>query len=399
MNKIKIAIIGVGNCASSLVQGIHYYLNKGPEGSIGLMHWEIGGYRPWDIEVAAAFDIDKRKVGKDINTAIFSEPNCTIVFCPDLPKSGVSVRMSRVLDGFSDHMKDYDNKRTFILADEPEPTKEEVVQVLKETGVEILLNYLPVGSEDAARFYAECALEAGVAFINNIPVFIASDPEWAGRFEEKNIPIIGDDIKAQLGATITHRMLTDLFKKRGVKLERTYQLNTGGNTDFLNMLNHNRLASKKKSKTEAVQSVAANRLDEENIHIGPSDYVPWQKDNKVCFLRMEGKLFGNVPMNLELRLSVEDSPNSAGVAIDMIRCAKLALSRREGGILYGPSAYFCKHPPRQYTDDEAYVMTEAFIKNPRRARQNLYDQHGGGNGQEPVIIEVGQPNPSLDTVN
>ncbi len=397
MSKIKVAIIGVGNCASSLIQGIHYYLNKSPEDSIGLMHWEIGGYRPWDIEAVAAFDIDKRKVGKDINTAIFAEPNCTTVFCNDLPKSGVSVRMSRILDGFSDHMKDYDNKHTFILADEPEPSKEEVVKVLKETGVEILMNYLPVGSEDAARFYADCALEAEVAFINNIPVFIASDPEWARRFEEKNIPIIGDDIKAQLGATITHRTLTDLFKKRGVKLERTYQLNTGGNTDFLNMLNRSRLSSKKKSKTEAVQSVAANRLDDENIHIGPSDYVPWQKDNKICFLRMEGKLFGDVPMNIELRLSVEDSPNSAGVAIDMIRCAKLALSRNEGGILYGPSAYFCKHPPQQYTDDEAYVMIETFISRPKKEYHEVYNKRGW-NGQ-PVEVEVGQPNPSFETAD
>jgi myo-inositol-1-phosphate synthase len=218
-----------------------------------------------------------------------------------------------------------------------------------------------VGSEEATRFYAECALEAGVAFINNMPVFIASDPSWAKRFKERNLPIIGDDIKSQLGATIVHRILTDLFKKRGVKLERTYQLNTGGNTDFLNMLNRSRLLSKKKSKTEAVQSVAEERLDDENIHIGPSDYVAWQKDNKVCFIRMEGKLFGNVEMNLELRLSVEDSPNSAGVAIDSIRCCKLALERGEGGILYGPSAYFMKHPPRQYTDDEAYRLTEAFI--------------------------------------
>jgi myo-inositol-1-phosphate synthase len=258
-------------------------------------------------------------------------------------------------------MRDYDDKYTFVIADEPEPDMGEVVRVLKESGTEILLNYLPVGSEKATRFYAQCALEAGVAFVNSMPVFIASDPAWAKRFEEKNIPIIGDDIKAQLGATITHRTLTDLFKKRGVKLERTYQLNTGGNTDFLNMLNGIRLLSKKKSKTEAVQSVAGKRLDDENIHIGPSDYVAWQKDNKVCFIRMEGKLFGDVPMNLELRLSVEDSPNSAGIVIDAIRCGKLALDRSEGGILYGPSAYFMKHPPRQYTDDEAYRMTEAFI--------------------------------------
>ena len=363
MGNIKIVIVGVGNCASSLIQGIHYYREKTPQDAIGLMHWEIGGYKPGDIEVVVAFDIDKRKVGVDVHEAIFSAPNCTAVFCSDLPKSEVTVRMGRILDGFSDHMKNYDERRTFILADEPEPTEEEVVKMLKESGAEILLNYLPVGSEEATRFYAGCALKAGLAFVNNMPVFIASDSEgrWARHFEEAGLPIIGDDIKAQMGATIVHRTLTDLFAKRGVRLERTYQLNTGGNTDFLNMLDRNRLASKKESKTEAVQAVAAHRMDEDNIHIGPSDYVPWQNDNKVCFIRMEGKLFGDVPMNLELRLSVEDSPNSAGVAIDSIRCAKLALDRGQGGILEAPSAYFCKHPPRQFTDDEAYQMMEHFI--------------------------------------
>ena len=339
MSRIKIAVVGVGNCVSSLIQGTHHYRDKDRKDAIGLMHWEIGGYRPGDIEVAAAFDVDIRKVGKDVSEAIFADPNCTTVFCPDIPKTGVTVRMGRILDGFSKHMRDYDARRSFILADLTEPNQEEIVCILQESKTEILMNYLPVGSEQATRFYAECALEAGVAFINNIPVFIASDPVWAKRFEERNLPIIGDDIKAQLGATITHRMLTDLFKKRGVKLERTYQLNTGGNTDFLNMLNRDRLASKKESKTEAVQSVAGSRLDDENIHIGPSDYVAWQKDNKLCFIRMEGKLFGNVPMNLELRLSVEDSPNSAGVAIDAIRCCKLALERGDGGILHPPSAY------------------------------------------------------------
>ncbi len=362
MNKIKITIIGIGNCASSLIQGIYYYQRKSADESIGLMHWDIGGFTPGDIEVVAAFDIDKRKVGIDVNEAIFSKPNCTAVFCSDIPKTGVKVKMGKIMDGFSEHMKNYKDQYTFNCADVQESTKEEIVNILKDSGTEVMMNYLPVGSEDAARFYADCALEAGVAFVNNIPVFIASDPEWAKRFEEKNIPIIGDDIKAQLGATITHRVLTDLFKKRGVKLERTYQLNTGGNTDFLNMLNHTRLASKKKSKTEAVQSVTAERLDDENIHIGPSDYVPWQKDNKVCFIRMEGKLFGDVSMNLEMRLSVEDSPNSAGVAIDSIRCAKLALDRKQGGVLTAPSAYFCKHPPKQFTDDEAFMMTEAFIQ-------------------------------------
>jgi myo-inositol-1-phosphate synthase len=269
--------------------------------------------------------------------------------------------MGPVLDGYSDHMADMDDERTFLLADAPEPDKRQVVEALRETDTEVLLNYLPVGSQQATEFYAECALEAGVAFVNNIPVFIASDAAWARRFEEAGVPIIGDDIKAQLGATIVHRVLTDLFKKRGVKLDRTYQLNTGGNTDFLNMSNRARLKSKKISKTEAVQSVAEHRLDPENIHIGPSDYVAWQNDNKVCFLRMEGQLFGGVPMNLELRLSVEDSPNSAGVAIDMIRCAKLARDRGLGGPIHPASAYFCKHPPVQMTDDQAFEALEAFI--------------------------------------
>ena len=365
MDKIKIGIVGIGNCASSLLQGIEFYRNKDSKEAIGLMHWDIGGYKPYGIEVVAAFDIDKRKVGKDVSEAIFELPNCTTVFCDNVPKTNVKVRMGKILDGFSNHMKDYDDKYTFVLSDEQEASKEDVINVLKESGAEILLSYPPVGSEEGTRFYAECALDAGVAFINNMPVFIASNPEWADRFKEKGIPIIGDDIKAQLGATITHRTLADLFKKRGVKLERTYQLNTGGNTDFLNMLDRSRLASKKTSKTEAVQAVLNEKLDAENIHIGPSDWVAWQKDNKVCFIRMEGKLFGDVPMNLELRLSVEDSPNSAGVVIDAIRCCKLALDRGIGGILYSPSAYFMKHPPQQFTDDEAYRMTEEFIAGKR----------------------------------
>jgi len=361
MGKIKIAIAGVGNCVSSLIQGIHYYQDKNREDAIGLMHYEMNGYKPGDIEVVTAFDVDQRKVGYDVHTAIFAKPNCTTLFYPELPSSGVTVRMGKILDGVAGHMKDYPDDHTFVLSEEPEPTIEEIIKVLKKSGAQILTKYLPVGSEEATRFYANCALETGVAFVNNIPVFIASDAAWARRFADKNLPIIGDDIKSQMGATITHRILTDLFKKRGVKLERTYQLNTGGNTDFLNMLEQKRLATKKKSKTEAVQAVAARRLEDENIHIGPSDYVPWQKDNKVCFIRMEGKLFGDVPMNLEMRLSVEDSPNSAGVAIDAIRCAKLALDRGQGGVLEAPSAYFCKHPARQFTDDEAFTMVEEFI--------------------------------------
>jgi len=361
LNPIKIAIVGVGNCASSLIQGIHYYRDKAPEDAIGLMHWQVGGYAPGDIEVVAAFDIDVRKVGQDVHEAIFAQPNCTTVFQPDLPASGVKVSMGAVLDGYSEHMADHAQERSFVKADAADADMDSIVQTLKDSGAEVLLNYLPVGSEEATRFYAECALEAGVAFVNCIPVFIASDPKWAERFTRKGIPLVGDDIKAQLGATITHRVLTDLFARRGVKLERTYQLNTGGNTDFLNMLNQDRLASKRESKTEAVQAVAAQRLDEQNIHVGPSDYVPWQNDNKVCFLRMEGKLFGDVPMNLELRLSVEDSPNSAGVAIDMIRCAKLALMNGKGGVLDAASAYFCKHPPLQMTDDQAFEEVEKFI--------------------------------------
>lgn len=361
MDKIKIALIGIGNCASSLIQGIEYYKSKNGSEATGLMHWDINGYRPGDIEVVLAFDIDQRKVEKDVSEAMFAKPNCTTVFCDNIPVTGVRVKMGKVLDGFSPHMEEYDDGSTFVLADEQEPTKEEVVNTLKESGAEILLNYCPVGSEQATRFYAECALEAGVAFINNMPVFIASDPAWADRFMERGIPIIGDDIKAQMGATITHRMLVDLFRKRGVKLDRTYQLNTGGNTDFLNMLNRTRLASKKTSKTESVQSVLNERLEDDNIHVGPSDYVPWQNDNKVCFIRMEGRLFGDVPMNLEMRLSVEDSPNSAGVAIDAVRCCKLALDRGIGGVLYSPSSYFMKHPPQQYPDDEAFRLTEDFI--------------------------------------
>jgi len=361
MSKIRIAVAGVGNCFSSLWQGINYYRDKSPEDAIGLMHWDLGGYRPGDIEVAAAFDIDKRKVGKDVSEAIFALPNCTTVFCKDIPSTGVKVTMGKILDGFSEHMADYPEEMSFVLAQEPEADKEKIVRILKESGTEVFVNYLPVGSEQAVRFYAECALEAGVGYINNMPVFICSDPQWAKRFQEKNIPILGDDIKSQLGATITHRILANLFKRRGVKLERTYQLNTGGNTDFLNMLNRHRLKSKKLSKTEAVQSVLPQPLKAENIHIGPSDYVPWQKDNKLAFIRMEGKLFGDVPMNLELRLSVEDSPNSAGVAIDSIRCCKLALDRNIGGPLLSPSAYFMKHPPEQMTDDVAFTRTEDFI--------------------------------------
>ncbi|HET7316083.1 MAG TPA: inositol-3-phosphate synthase [Sphingomicrobium sp.] len=358
---INLAIVGVGNCASSLVQGIAYYQNGGANEQIGLMHWDLGGFRPKDIRVVAAWDVDERKVGRDVSEAIFAPPNCTAVFCDHVKETGVTVRMGRVLDGISEHLESWPEDRRFVAADAPGPERSDVVEVLRDTGTDVLINYLPVGSQQATEFYAECAIEAGVAFVNCIPVFIASNEHWARKFAEAGVPVIGDDIKSQLGATIVHRVLTDLFKKRGVKLDRTYQLNTGGNTDFLNMLNRHRLESKKISKTEAVQSVAQHRLDPDNIHVGPSDYVAWQNDNKVCFLRMEGQLFGGVPMNLELRLSVEDSPNSAGVAIDLIRCARIAKDRGLAGPVKPAAAYFCKHPPEQFTDDEAYADLERFI--------------------------------------
>ncbi|MEC4985378.1 MAG: inositol-3-phosphate synthase [Oscillatoria sp. PMC 1068.18] len=361
MKKIKIALIGVGNCASALIQGINYYQTQTSESAIGLMHWDLGGYKPYDLEVVAAFDIDSRKVNKDIAEAIFAPPNCTTIFCESIPKTGIKVQMGKVLDSFSDHLRNYPQETTFILSDRPEATQAEIIKTLQQSQVEILLNYLPVGSETATQFYAECALKANVAFINCIPTFIASNSLWAEKFKKKNIPLIGDDIKSQLGATILHRTLCDLFSKRGIKIERTYQINTGGNTDFLNMLNRQRLASKKISKTDAVQAILPNPLASENIHIGPSDYIPWQKDNKVCFIRLEGKIFGDLPMNIELRLSVEDSPNSAGVAIDAIRCCKLALKNHQGGVIHPPSVYFMKHPPEQFTDDVAYRMLETYI--------------------------------------
>ena len=360
-DRIRVAIVGVGNCASSLIQGIEYY--KDNSDIIGLMNYDLEGYKPGDIEVVAAFDVDKRKVGKDVNEAIFAKPNNTKIFEKDIKNNGTFVKMGKILDGISDHMKLFPEDRAFIPSDE-EPC--DVVKELRDSNTDILLNYLPVGSEDATRFYVECCLEAGVAFINNIPVFIASDEKWAQRFRDKGLPIIGDDIKAQLGATITHRTLTRLFRDRGVKLDRTYQLNTGGNTDFSNMLNKSRLRSKKISKTESVQSQLETPLEAENIHIGPSDYVPWQNDNKICFLRMEGRMFGNIPMNMELRLSVEDSPNSAGVAIDAIRCCKLALDRKISGPLIAISAFTMKHPPVQYTDTVAKEMVRIFI----RGREN-----------------------------
>ena len=360
MSEIKTCIVGVGNCASSLVQGLFYCADKGDD-AVGVLHPNIGGYRPEHIRIVAAFDIDRRKVGLDVSEAIWQEPNCTTAFFPEVPRHGVNVQMGCLLDGLSEHMGGYDRDLRFEPSDAPQPDKAQVVQAMRDAGVEVVINFLPVGSEQAARFYAECALEAGAALVNGMPVFIASDPHWAQRFADRGLPLVGDDFKAQLGATITHRVLTNLFRMRGVPLERTYQLNIGGNTDFLNMLNTDRLASKRVSKTEAVQSAAASRLEERNIRIGPSDYVSWLHDNKVAFMRMEGALFGGVPMNLEVRLSVEDSPNAAGVAVDAIRCAKVALDRGIGGVLEGPAAFMCKHPPRQLPDDEAARQLEEYI--------------------------------------
>lgn len=360
-SKVRVAVAGVGNCASSLVQGIYYYANPEKEKKIaGLMTPEIGGRRPSDIEIVAAFDIDARKVGRPLKEAIFAEPNCTPIFCPDIPDIPVTVQMGPVLDGVSEHMLSYPENRSFRIAD-ARPV--DVVKVLQESKADVLVNYLPVGSEEATYYYAEAALKAGVAFVNAIPVFIASNPQWAERFRRKQLPIIGDDIKSQVGATIVHRVLTRLFEDRGVRLERTYQLNFGGNTDFLNMLNYSRLDSKKKSKTNSVQSQLDEALPEEDIHIGPSDYIPWLKDNKVCQIRMEGVGFGDQPITLDLRLSVQDSPNSAGVIIDAVRYARLALDRRIGGPLLGVSAYLMKSPPVQMTDDEARRRVMEFLKS------------------------------------
>jgi len=363
--KIRVAIAGVGNCASSLIQGIYYYKKKGTVDVSGLMHEDIGGYKPWDIEIVAAWDIDARKVGKDVSEAIFAPPNCTAVFEPEVPHMGVKVRMGKVLDGFAPHMKEYPPERTFVLADEKEDELEDVVAVLKETQADVLINYVPVGAEQAARFYAEACLRAGVSFINAMPTFIVSDPEWAKKFEEAGIPVVGDDIKSQVGATIVHRTLTQLFVDRGVKIDRTYQLNFGGNTDFLNMLARERLKTKKVSKTEAVTSLIPYDIGWENVHIGPSDWVPWLNDRKIAYIRLEGRLFGDVPMYVELKLDVEDSPNSAGSMMDAIRCAKLARDRGIAGPLYSISAYTMKHPPIQYPDWQAKKMVEEFIKGER----------------------------------
>jgi len=355
---IKVAIVGVGNCASSLIQGLEFYKGRNANEFSGLMHPKIGKWGVSDIEIVAAFDIDHRKVGKPVEKAIFAKPNCTMVFQKALPVSGILVQMGPILDGVAGHMADYSDDLAFRPAD---IESVDIVDVLKESKAEVMVCYLPVGSEEAVRHYAQACLYAGVAMINCMPVFIASDPKWAQKFRDAGLPIVGDDIKSQVGATIVHRTLTRLFGDRGVSLDRTYQLNTGGNTDFLNMLAIERLKSKKKSKTESVQSQLDERLDKADIHIGPSDYVQWQKDNKIAFIRMEGRGFGNAPLELELRLSVQDSPNSAGVVIDAIRCASLGIQRGLSGPLEEASAYYMKSPPRQMRDSDAYEACNAFI--------------------------------------
>ncbi|XSG73744.1 inositol-3-phosphate synthase [Herpetosiphon llansteffanensis] len=351
--KIRVAIIGVGNCASSLVQGIEFYKNANENDRVpGLMHVNLGGYHVSDIEFTAGIDINITKVGKDLSEAIFAQPNNTYKFA-DVPHLNVPVYRGMTHDGLGKYL-------TQVIEKAPGSTAD-IVKILRDTKTDVVISYLPVGSEMATKWYVEQILEAGCAFINCVPVFIASQEYWRKRFEEKNLPIIGDDIKSQVGATIVHRVLTNLFEQRGVQLDRTYQLNFGGNTDFYNMLERERLESKKISKTNAVTSQLPYGLPDENVHVGPSDYVPWLTDRKWCYIRMEGTTFGNVPLNAEVKLEVWDSPNSAGVVIDAIRCAKLALDRGVGGALYAPSSYFMKTPPEQYTDDEAHRRTEAFI--------------------------------------
>ena len=361
MAKIRVAIVGVGNCASSLLQGIEYYKHVPAAAQcspIGLMHYDLGGYKPADIEVACAFDIDSRKVGRPVEEACFAPPNNTITIWRDLPRYGVTVEMGEILDGVADHMAQYPPECSFV------PSKDQPVDIerrLRESGAEVMLCYLPVGSQKAVERYARACLATGVSLLNCMPVFIVSDEKWAAEFTERKIPAIGDDVKSQLGSTILHRTIMKLFADRGIKVRHTYQLNTGGNTDFLNMLDRSRLGSKRKSKTEAVQSVMPERLPDGDVHIGPSDFVAWQRDNKVCFLRIEGEGFAGIPIELELRMSVQDSPNSGGVVIDGIRCLRLARDRKIGGPLYSIAAYTMKHPPRQIPDDIARERVEKFI--------------------------------------
>ena len=370
-NKIRVAIVGVGNCASALVQGLEFYKDAPASEKVpGLMHVRLGRYHVRDVEIAAAFDVDGKKVGKDVAEAIFTEPNNTIRFA-DVPPLGVDVLRGPTLDGLGLYY------RQEITESNAPPV--DVAGALREHRVDVVVNYLPVGSEVAARHYARAALAAGCAFVNCMPVFISSDREWARRFADAGLPIVGDDIKSQVGSTIVHRVLTKLFEDRGVKLDKTYQLNFGGNMDFENMLERERLASKKISKTQSVQSQLRKTLPQENIHIGPSDYVPWLKDRKWAQIRLEGTSFGNAPLSIELKLEVWDSPNSAGIVIDAIRCCRLALDRGMSGPLIGPSAYFMKSPPVQFSDDAAREMVEEFILGNGASKaadwSNFFDAH------------------------
>jgi myo-inositol-1-phosphate synthase len=353
LGKIKVAIIGLGNCASSLVQGVHFYRDAAEDELVpGLMHVRLGGYHIGDIEFTAAFEIDQEKVGRDLSKAIFLPPNNTVKFC-DVPQMDVPVSRGMTHDGLGKYLKQ-------VITKAPGATSD-VVGILQATGTDVVVSFLPVGSEMATKWYVEQVLDAGCGFVNCIPVFIAREDYWQRRFRERGLPVIGDDIKSQVGATITHRMLTRLFRDRGVKLERSYQLNFGGNMDFYNMLERDRLESKKVSKTNAVTSMLDYDMGAQNIHIGPSDYVPWLTDRKWAYIRLEGTTFGNVPLNVELKLEVWDSPNSAGVVVDAIRCCKLAMDRGVAGTLLGPSAYFMKSPPVQYPDDQGRAMVEDFI--------------------------------------
>jgi myo-inositol-1-phosphate synthase len=351
--KVRVGIVGVGNCASSFVQGLSYYKDaKGNEPVPGLMNIELGGYHIGDIEISAAFDVNASKVGCDVSEAIFAEPNNTQRFSA-VPRSGIVVNRGRTLDGLGKYLREE--------IDESSEDEADVAEILRQSKTDVLVSYLPVGSQKATEWYAERALEAGCAFVNCIPVFIASNPEWRRRFEERGLPIVGDDIKSQVGATIVHRVLANLFRERGVRLDRTYQLNFGGNTDFQNMLERERLESKKISKTQAVSSQLDIPLPAGDIHVGPSDHVPWLTDRKWAYIRLEGTTFGGVPLNMEVKLEVWDSPNSAGIVIDAVRCAKLAMDRKIGGALTGPSSYFMKSPPQQFTDNEARERTIRFI--------------------------------------
>ena len=378
--KVRVAIVGVGNCASSFIQGVRYYREAPADDFVpGLMHVSLGRYHVRDIEFVAAFDVDREKVGKDLSEAIWAGPNNTVKFC-EVPQLGVRVERGMTHDGIGKYLSD-------VVTKAPGETSD-VAGILKESRADVVVNYLPVGAEEATKWYVEQALSAGCAFVNCIPVFIAREHYWQGRFEQRGLPIIGDDIKSQVGATIVHRTLARLFRERGVKLERTYQLNFGGNTDFLNMLERERLMSKKISKTRSVTSQLDYEIGADNVHIGPSDYVPWLRDRKWAQIRLEGRSFGDVPLNVELKLEVHDSPNSAGIVIDAVRCCKLALDHGLSGTLEGPSAYFMKSPPQQYTDNDARRLTEEFIAN------YGWDAKGGSDPREtgaPALIEAERP--------